>query len=282
MKKFSSIMRVNSHHISRDRKIKTIFIVGTIALVLLFAVPKGVLFMSSFVLLPVHAFQSWIHTSTDSFPYFVRDRSALVEELNALKYTQSARSGDRLTSQMLADENTYLKQLLGDKGEERIVAGVIGRPSALPYDVLILDKGSDDGIVEGAPVYIGDNAVIGIIEKVFSGSCLIVLVTTPGFKTSVYIMGPNIYTTAEGQGGGQLRVGVPQGIKLEEGNLVILPGVYAGIYGSISSITSIPTEPEQYGFVSPEICIPLCITSASISGGVCSSTLRTASTILST
>jgi len=153
---------------------------------------------------------------------------------------------------MLADENARLKALLSEKGEERIVAGVIGRPHALPYDVLVLDKGSEDGITEGAPVYIGDNAVIGIVKKVFSGSCLVELVTTPGFKASVYILGPDIYTTAEGQGGGQLRVGVPQGIKLEEGNLVILPGVNAGIYGSISTVTSIPTEPEQYGFVSPE------------------------------
>ncbi len=246
-------MRVNSHHISRDRKIKNIFILGAIALMLLFALPKAVLFVSSLVLSPVHAFQSWIYTSTDSFPYFVRDRSLLVDELNALKYSQSARSGDRLTSQMLADENARLKVLLSEKGEVRIVAGVIGRPHALPYDVLVLDKGSEDGITEGAPVYIGDNAVIGIIKKAFSGSSLVELVTTPGFKASVYILGPDIYTTAVGQGGGQLRVGVPQGIKLEEGNLVILPGVHAGIYGSISTVTSISTEPEQYGFVSPEI-----------------------------
>jgi cell shape-determining protein MreC len=253
MKKFSSIMRVNSHHISRDKKIKKILLVGIIALVLLFAVPKVISYISGLVLAPFHAVESWILYSSDSFPYYLRERSAVVAELNDLKYTQSARSGDRLSSQMLLSENETLRSLLSDDGKKRIVSGVIGRPNALPYDVLILDKGSTDGIEEGAPVYIGDDAVIGIVTKVFARTSVVTLITTPGFEASVYILGPNIYTTAEGIGGGQLRVGVPQGIKLEEGNLVIVLGVDSGIYGSIRVVQSLPSEPEQYGFVSPEV-----------------------------
>lgn len=220
---------------------------------LLFIVPKMVSFAASLILTPVHSIQTWFVVSSDSFPRFLRDRSELIDELNTLKSTQSARSGDRLTAQLLTNENNELRSLLGDGGEERILAGVIGRPSVMPYDVLVLDRGSSEGIVEGAPVFIGDNAIIGMVTKVFPNSSIVELVTTPGFMVSVYIMGPNIYTNAEGVGGGQLRVGVPQGISLSEGDLVILPGADSGVYGSISVVESTPTRPEQYGYVSPEV-----------------------------
>jgi cell shape-determining protein MreC len=202
---------------------------------------------------PVHRIEAWMYQSTDSFPYFFRDRSVLIGELNDLKYTQSAQSGDRLTSQLLSAENESLRALLGATEERRLVAGVIGRPHKMPYDVLVLDKGSDDGIFEGAPVFIGDDAVIGVVGKTFARSSVVTLVTTPGFSTSVYIIGPDIYTTAEGIGGGQLKIGVPQGIKMEEGNLVILPGIDAGIYGRVSIVRSVASEPEQYGYVAPEV-----------------------------
>jgi cell shape-determining protein MreC len=244
---------VNSHHTSRANRLKKIALVGAVALVLFFLVPKLVASVTSLVLTPVHALQTWISKSSDSFPQFFRDRSTLIAQLDALTETQSARSGDRLTADLLSKENVELRSLLGDDGEQRIVAGVIGRPDTVPYDVLVLDKGSDDGIVEGAPVFIGDDAVIGIVSKTFGRSSVVELITTPGFTVSVYIIGPNIYTNAAGIGGGQLKVGVPQGITLTPGDLVILPGVGAGIYGAISTVQSVATEPEQYGYVSPEV-----------------------------
>ncbi len=171
-----------------------------------------------------------------------------------LRSEQSSQSGDKLTIEFFSKENEELRKLLSTDGqEEKILAGVIGRPNMLPYDVLILDKGSQDGIIEGAPVFIGNNAVVGVVGKVFPRSSVVELVTTPGFIASVYIFGPNIYTNAIGIGGGQLKVGVPQGITLSEGDLVILPGVSSGIYGAISVVESVPTEPEQYGYVSPKV-----------------------------
>ncbi len=253
MKKFSSITRVNSHHTSRANTLKKTALAGCIALLLFFLVPRLLAGLVSLILTPVHELQTWIAKSSDSFPQFFRERATLIAQLDALTSTQSARSGDTLTAQLLSKENIELRALLGDAGEKRIAAGVIGRPHTVPYDVLVLDKGSSDGIVEGAPVFIGDDAVIGIVSKVFSKSSVIELVTTPGFTVSVYILGPNIYTNAVGIGGGQLKVGVPQGIKLSEGNLVILPGIDSGIYGAISTVQSIATEPEQYGYVSPEV-----------------------------
>lgn len=253
MKKFSSTTKANSRHTSQGRKIKRVVIITVLGIALLFIVPKIVASLSSLILTPIHAVETWLAVSSDSFPQFVRDRAALLSELDTLRSKQSTESGDRLTADLLTQENAELRGLLGDSNSRRILAGVIGRPNKLPYDVLVLDKGQDDGIVEGAPVFIGNNAVIGIVDKVFNRSSIVELITTPGFVASVYIFGPNIYTNAVGIGGGQLRVGVPQGIKIEVGNVVVLPGVDSGVYGAIGAVDSVPTEPEQYGYVSPNV-----------------------------
>jgi hypothetical protein len=56
-------------------------------------------------------------------------------------------------------------------------------------------------------------------------------------------------------GSGVARVSVPQGVPLAVGNLVYLPSVEPGIFGRISYIENRPTQPEQYGYISPNIAI---------------------------
>lgn len=244
---------MNSHHISRSKKLRRIAFIGVIFIVLIFAVPKFVASIASAVFTPIYKVNTWLAQSSDSFPMYFRDRSLLIEEITTLKTSQLSQGADQLILRLLTEENRLLRQLSGDKDEKRILAGVIGRPNMMPYDVLVLDKGSYDGIVEGAPVFVAGNVVVGIVRRALFDSSIVELVTTPGFKVSVYILGPDIFTNAVGIGGGQLQIGVPQGIKLTKGDLVILPGVHSGVYGEISVIESTPTQPEQYGYVSPAI-----------------------------
>lgn len=152
----------------------------------------------------------------------------------------------------LRAENALLREVLGQSNEARIAAGVIGRPTALPYDVLMLDKGSDDGIKVDTPVYTGNNTVIGFIAATYPNTSLVALLSTPGFSSTAYIFGPNIYTTAVGIGGGITRIHVPQGISLNIGDLVVLPSMSAGIYGKVSAIDSVPERAEQYGYLTTE------------------------------
>ena len=156
---------------------------------------------------------------------------------------------DNIEIDRLRAENTALRTVLGSENETRIAAGVIGRPTNLPYDVLVIDKGERDGIVKDAPVYVGTNQVIGFVVAVYGESSIVALVTTPGWSSTVYIYGPNIYTTAIGQGGGITRVHTPQGIKLEEGNIVVVPSLSDGVFGRISAVDSVPSRTEQYGYV---------------------------------
>ncbi|MCB9811951.1 rod shape-determining protein MreC [Candidatus Nomurabacteria bacterium] len=208
--------------------------------------------LSALMMTPVVRFESWLSESSATVPSYFRDRNELLGDIEDLQRELESDRASKGSVQLLQSENADLRALLGTTDEERIAAGVIGRPTALPYDVLVIDQGSKQGVTENAPVYSGSNTVIGFVAAVYSDTSVVTLVTTPGFTSTVYIYGPDIYTTAEGLGGGMLRVRVPQGILLSEGDLVILPSLGSGIYGTVSVVESIATEPEQYGYVSTE------------------------------
>ena len=256
MKKSLLTTRVNSRRTSLNKYIVRIFLSGIVILLLVFFTPKIVANVSSVLLWPFHKIELWFTEAKTGLPYFIRDRQDLINEISELKYEIGFDSDSRVEEELLRKENEELKSLLGEElREDTQRATVIGRPNLIPYDVLIIDKGSEDGIQPNAPVYSSSRTVIGIVERVSKNTSVVQLTTSPAFKSTVYVYGPNIYTTAVGVGGGVLRVGVPQGVNLEIGNLVVLPSLEAGLFGEISVIESLPADPEQYGFVSLEIPI---------------------------
>jgi cell shape-determining protein MreC len=139
--------------------------------------------------------------------------------------------------------------MLGSSEEQRIVAGVIGRPPGVPYDQIYLDRGIRDGVKEGAYVYFGNDQVVGYVNRVFNESALVRLFSSPGFVATVYVLGPDIYTYARGVGGGVIEITVPQGINLAVGNTVILPTLTPAIVGGVHAVDAVSTEPEQRGYV---------------------------------
>lgn len=245
-------MRASSRRTSRNRTIGRVALGGVILLILLVLVPRTVSYVSAIVMTPFISLERWLSESTASLPAYVRERGTLLATQEALEQELAAQSGSRQTIERLQAENTSLRALLGATTSDRIAAGVIAQPNTVPYDVLVIDKGSDDGVVQNAPVFAGYDQVLGFVAEVFSGSAVVTLATTPGFESTVYIVGPDIYTTAVGQGGGVLQVGVPQGILMSVGDQVVLPSLEAGVYGEIVSIDALDSRPEQYGYVTAD------------------------------
>lgn len=249
MKKFLSTTKVNSRRSSETKRVYPLVAVVLTGLLLFYLVPQVLFFVASGIMFPIHATADWVRTSSASFPSYLRDRAALEEEVRSLEQEIAEVSGLSAELDYLENENSRLTTLLGNEEEDRIVAGITARPNQLPYDTLLLDKGKQDGVVVHAPVYSGAHTVVGYVQSVREHSSLVTLVSTPGFTSTVFVFGPDIYTNAEGMGGGLLRVGVPQGIELSVGDSVVLPAVSRGLYGTISYIETSPTQPEQFGYV---------------------------------
>lgn len=197
----------------------------------------------------VQTLKGYFAHSSAILPSYIRDRSELIRTIETLKEELAARSGDRATIARLTHENEELRRQFSGITEARIRAGVIARPPSVPYDVLVLDRGSVHGIQEGAFVYHEGNHGIGIVSRVYPESSLVTLFSTPGSEITVYIYGPNVFAYAYGEGGGVIRISVPQGVTLTEGDPVVLPSLDNGDVGVIERVVSLPSQPEQNAYV---------------------------------
>lgn len=210
---------------------------------------------SAIIMSPFHATNQWLEESSSLIPVFIRDRQSLQEDIKRLENQIQIDSRTSITQQRLISENNRLRELLGSATENRIVAGVIARPDTLPYDFLQIDRGINDGIEVGAPVFVGTDIVIGLVVHTADQYSFVELFTTPGFEATVFLGGPDVVAKMHGIGGGVARVSLPQGISLQIGNLVHVPSVEPGVFGRIAYIENEPTQPEQYGYVAPDISL---------------------------
>jgi cell shape-determining protein MreC len=218
-------------------------------LLLIFA-PKAMSFMMSLITKPWYAVQAYIAESSATIPTYLRSRADLNEEIRALESVIASQQGIAVTLENMARENAELRALVSVAPRERIAAGVIARPPYTPYDTLVIDQGSDSGVVAAAPVYAGSDMVIGFVRHAEAHHAYVTLVSSPGIESTVYVFGPNVFAQAIGQGGGITRISIPQGLTVSEGDLVVVPSVSGSLLGSIDTVVSVPTDPEQYAFVS--------------------------------
>jgi len=249
MKNYLSTKKVNSRRALLPRSLIVVTCIVLLGTVSLWLVPKVVTTVVAVALAPFEAVRTWVIESNDSLPTYLRQRQALDAELEALRQQVAISAGTDSTLAKLTTENNQFRALCAAIPEERIIARVVGRPPQLPYDVLLLDRGAKHAVQEKAPVFLGADQVIGYVSRVYTNTALVTLVTTAGFRSMAYVLGPNIYTFAEGTGNGLLRVVVPQGIPFSIGDTVILPAIDSGSYGQIAHIETTPTNPEQLGYV---------------------------------
>ena len=224
--------------------------VGVLVLVLGLLLPTLFTSVSRFVMVPVHSFEFWLRESPDTFPSYLRDRQELIKRIASLEEDLAIQNRTDFTEERLREENEQLRDLLGaGPDDKRIVAAVVARPGELPYDLIQIDRGSQDGIVVGAPVYTGSDTVIGVVVQVAPRYAFIQSFTSPGFSATAFISGADVIATLQGHGGGVARVRVPQGVSIEVGNLVHTPSLTPGVFGRIAYIENRPSQPEQYGYI---------------------------------
>lgn len=242
-------MRVHPRHNSKKKRSHKILLAVVAILVIGLLLPAAITAVSRVVMYPIYSVHTWFLQSSSELPSYLRDRKELNKEISSLKNELALAVSTDLTQQRLYEENVWLRQLLGATTSKRIAAAVIARPNELPYDLLQIDRGDNDGIVVGAPVYIGADNVIGVIAHTAPHFSFVELFTTPGFEATAFISGADVVATVEGYGGGVARVRVPQGIPLSVGNVVHVPSIEPGAFGRVSYVENRPSQPEQYGYI---------------------------------
>lgn len=251
MKKYLSKKKGNYLQLSRN---KVIFVIFILVVIIGFFIPQAFNYVGKAALMPLHVVRVAIaDTPISAFGW--NQSEELEERVQELQQELVNKEGSAAKIARLEADNELLRDLLSDEQPEHLGARVLARPPYIPYDLLQIDKGSEDGVVLHAPVFIGQDIIVGFVSHVTPTYSHVTLASTPGQSATGYLLNTNIYTTIEGVGDGVLRVRIPQGIEVDEGEVVIVPALYTGAFGTISHIETTPTQPEKYGYISLPIPI---------------------------
>ncbi|HYD93615.1 MAG TPA: rod shape-determining protein MreC [Candidatus Paceibacterota bacterium] len=167
--------------------------------------------------------------------------------------------------ELLRNENEALRTRLRDVGADRAVpqdigllAGVLARPPLSPYDTLILDRGADHGITEGALIY-AQGVPIGTVAQVVGQSSRALLFSAPERITEGWVGESRLPVTLIGAGSGVFEADVPREHPVVEGDLVYVPGPGALPIGRVERIESHASSPRALLRIRP-LVNPLALT----------------------
>lgn len=141
----------------------------------------------------------------------------------------------------LYQENLDLKKRLGrDASMPVILAGVLQRPPAIPYDTLMVDAGEAEGVHVGDFVSAGGTTRIGTVGEVYSHTSRVILFSAPGQTYDVLLHLASttqvVPVNMQGQGSGSFVGQVPAGTRVRVGDSLVFPGIASAFAGSVSSV----------------------------------------------
>lgn len=187
-------------------------------------------------------------------------RKTLQTENDQLRANLSEQENRIANYNSLLAENNQLKEILGRKPEAMkiILAGILSKPNHSPYDTLIIDVGTNQGIIASQRVFALGNIPIGYVAETYANSSKIILYSSPGEKIEVVITGQparnadsiataggDAFMQVIGRGGGNFEMILPRDFVIENGAEVNLPGITSYLLAKVATIISDPRDSFQ-------------------------------------
>jgi rod shape-determining protein MreC len=107
-------------------------------------------------------------------------------------------------------------------------ASVIGRDPSPFLHYVIINSGSNDGVLRGMPVMTAQG-LIGRVDAVISDAARVQLITDPASSINIRLQNSNLEAVLTGSVTGNLSLDlIPQNIAIEEGDVVLTSGLGGG------------------------------------------------------
>lgn len=233
---------------------KKFFLIGAfIALLLIVLVSErfsfGFLNKSIFYLLrPVFDARGRIINLWQDCLVSLKDKKDLQDEnfslrgkISELETKNMILSGNFLKSEDGSDQNI----LVGSDSQKFLTASVIFRPPQTPYDMLIIDSGSNQGIKEGMQAIVFGNILLGYVAEVFPDTSKVELISSFHEETNVVLESSNIPAIAVGLGGENFEIILPRPISVNLGERIIKLGNQPLLVGIVEKIENQNADPFQ-------------------------------------
>jgi cell shape-determining protein MreC len=147
----------------------------------------------------------------------------------------------------LYQQNIELKNRLGRDAEKSVIlAGVLLRPPATPYDTFTVDAGIAEGVHTGDFVSAGGTTRIGTVGDTYAHTSRVILFSAPGQTYDVLLHLASttqvVPVTMQGQGSGSFIGQVPAGTPVRVGDSLVFPGIASALAGAVSHVNFDPKE----------------------------------------
>ena len=139
-----------------------------------------------------------------------------------------------------------------------IAADVIGRDPSPFLHYIIINRGSNDGILRGMPV-VTDQGLVGRVDAVIADAARIQLITDPLSAVNVRLQNSDVEAVLSGSVTGDLSLNlIPQDVTVEDGDLVLTSGLGGGyptdlIIGQVTNIRKREADLFQQASVQPVV-----------------------------
>jgi cell shape-determining protein MreC len=177
---------------------------------------------------------------------------ALQEKLDA---AQSENIALRVEVASLTATAADLAALLGSRTEPSpgILAGVILAPPMSPYDVLIVDQGSSDGVASGALATGPGGVPIGEVLSVTEHAARVELFSAPGREVPALVGETRAPLILTGEGAGAFAANAPADTGISAGDLVYITAGGAFAIGTVVAVEHDATSPSAAIRIQPMV-----------------------------
>ncbi len=218
---------------------------------------SGLSYLSATVFRPVLTSGNNVGGKIKSIGAYFSSKNSLYNENLNLKARIDRDTADRANYDSVIKENADLKEILGRKNEGTplIIAAILEKPNQSPYDTIVIDIGSDSGLMVGKNVFALGSIPIGRVAEVYPRMSKVILFTNSGEKTEVIIsskpastdvsQGGNVFAELIGRGGGNFEMVLPRDMILLKDDQVVLPGITPYVVGIVKTIISDEREAFQ-------------------------------------
>lgn len=178
--------------------------------------------------------------------FLFKNKEGLREELNGLKERNIEIENELSLLDYVKKENEELKIMLSRSDKKSYILGsIISRPPKSPYDTVVIDAGSSDGLAKGMKAVAYSNVLIGYVAEVFPNASKIKLLSFPGEEISLIIENAKVSAIGFGLGGGNVEIKMPSSVVVNIGDKIISDGTFHYLLGIADKIETDLTNPFQ-------------------------------------
>lgn len=183
----------------------------------------------------------------------------IYQENEKLKQEVRTLSMENIKLKELEDENKKLKTALYfdyDNKYNKTAASVVGRAPSASDDILIIDKGINDGVLKDGIVVNYSGELVGIVNKVDKDFSEVRILTDRSFSMASKIQNTDITGALKGVFGSVIMDLILPDKEIKEGSVVLIAGPEKNLFGEIpvgviEKIISSPAESVQKAKIRP-------------------------------